>query len=90
MNLTILIFKKFNAFHQLQNMFAKFTIFIHFDSKRQLYIDLNAFKKFDFGVHVYHKKFNNKNFDVVTSFNQKIIESIFYLNHLFIDVETRY
>jgi hypothetical protein len=29
---------------------------VHFLSKHQLYVDLNAFKEFEFEAHVYHKE----------------------------------
>jgi len=29
---------------------------MHFSSKQQLYIDLNAFKEFDFKAHIYYTK----------------------------------
>jgi len=29
---------------------------MHFSSKQQLYIDLNAFKEFDFEVYIYYLK----------------------------------
>ncbi len=54
-------FKKLNAFHHLQTLFFWPTMLIHFLSKHQLYVDLNAFKKFEFETHVYHTKKAKKN-----------------------------
>ena len=48
--------KKLNVFHHLQTLFARLLILSHFDSKQQLYINLDALKKFDFKVHIYHEK----------------------------------
>jgi len=50
------ILKKLNIFHYLQSLFSQSIILMHFLSKQQLYIDLNAFKEFDFEVHVYYAK----------------------------------
>ncbi len=50
------ILKKLNIFHHLQSLFSQSIILMHFLSKQQLYIDLNAFKEFDFEVHVYYAK----------------------------------
>jgi len=54
-------FKKLNAFHHLQMLFSQPTMLVHFSSKHQLYVDLNAFKEFEFEAHVYHAKKAKKN-----------------------------
>jgi len=53
--------KELNTFHHLQMLFSWSTMLIHFLSKHQLYVDLNAFKKFGFEAHVYHTKKAEKN-----------------------------
>ena len=52
--LTMFTFKELNAFHQLQKAFTAFIILYHFDDKRQLYINLDDNKEFDYKIHVYH------------------------------------
>jgi len=59
---------------------------VHFLSKRQLYVDLNAFKEFGFEAHVYHTKKVKKN---ITP-QQKSMKSILFLIQLLTDTETRY
>ena len=81
------IFKKLNIFHHLQILFLRFTIFSHFNSKHQLYIDLDVSKKFDFNVHIYHSK---SKINLMSLFSQKNTKSIFFFNYLFTDAETQY
>jgi len=49
-------FVKIVSFETLQFLLFKFTYLIYFDSAKQLYIDLNVFKCFDFDVMIYHIK----------------------------------
>lgn len=51
---TKFIVEKLKFFNKLQHVFFEFIFFIHFDSNRQLYIDLNAFKRWNFVVMIYH------------------------------------
>ena len=48
--------KELNAYHQLQQMFARPTMLHHHDPKRQLYVDLDASKEWGLAAHVYHVK----------------------------------
>ena len=48
--------KKLAAFKTLQTMLLKFFFFIHANFKRQLYVNLNVSKKFDFDIIIYHVK----------------------------------
>ena len=48
--------KKF--FRTLQELLSKFFYFVHVDSKKQLFINLNVNKKFDFEAHLYYVKEN--------------------------------
>ena len=52
--------KKLNAFHQLQKTFIAFIILYYFDNKRQLYVNFDNNKEFDYGVYVYYF-FDNEN-----------------------------
>ena len=58
--LTISTLKKLNAFHQLQKAFIAFIILHHFDDKRQLYVNLDDNKEFDYEAHIYHSSNNEK------------------------------
>jgi len=79
-------FKELNAFHHLQTLFSWPTMLVHFLSKHQLYVDLNAFKKFGFEVHVYHTKKAKKN----KTPQQKSMKPILFLSQLLTDIKTRY
>jgi len=59
---------------------------VHFLPKRQLYVDLNAFKKFEFEAHVYHAKKAEKD----KTPQQKSMEPILFLSRLLTDTETHY
>ena len=65
------------TFRNLQVAFVSSTFFIHFDRKRRLYIDLNAFKQWDFAIIVYHVLKNP--FDD-TSYFRTAIQFIMFLN----------
>lgn len=82
-----LTLKELNVFHHLQILFSRFTIFSHFNSKHQLYIDLDVLKKFDFNIHIYHDKFKT---NLTSLFSQKETEPILFLNCLLSDIKTQY
>ncbi len=79
-------FKKLNTFHHLQMLFFWSTMLVHFLSKHQLYVNLNAFKKFEFEAHVYHTKKAEKN----KTPQQKFMKPILFLSQLLTDVKTHY
>jgi hypothetical protein len=64
-------------------MFSRLSILIHFDSKQQLYIDLDAFKKFGFDIHIYHVKMITEE-----ASKQKSMKSILFLSWLLTDIKT--
>jgi len=78
--------KELNAFHHLQTLFFWPTMLVHFLSKRQLYVDLDAFKEFEFEAHVYHTKKAEKD----KTPQQKSMEPILFLSQLLTDAKTRY
>ena len=51
-----LLFKKISTYEALQLTFNCFTFLIHFDKNRILFIDVNAFKKHNFEIIIYHVK----------------------------------
>ena len=70
-----------DSFHQLQGLFSRPTILIHYDLKRQLYADMDASKEFSFSAHIYHMKKGQ---------GQKSMESILFLSKALANAETRY
>ena len=79
------------SFDALQIVLTKFFYFVHSNLKRQLFIDLNVSKKFDFDVMFYYvKKVYFDQFEFDKYFFRHVIKSIFFLSRLLIDVETRY
>ena len=70
--------KKF--FRTFQELLSKFFYFVHVDNKKQLFINLNVNKKFDFETHLYYVKKNYfKNFQLEQFSSRYVIESIFFL-----------
>ena len=82
--------RELQAFNQLQSLFSRPTILVHFDSSHQLYIDLDTFKEYSFSAHVYHRQNNAKADSDTTEIKQKDMKFIYFLSHLLSDAETRY
>ena len=72
-----------DSFHQLQGLFSRLIILIHYDSKHQLYADINASKKFDFEAHIYHMKESHSSIS-----DQKSMKLILFLNKTLANAET--
>ena len=77
------------SFETLQALLFKFSSLIHAFSKRRIFVNLDASKKFDFDVMIYHVKIF-VNWDKKDYLFKKIIEFILFLNRLLILAETRY
>ena len=81
--------QKLTLFDALQEILTKFFYLIHSNTKKQLFIDFDVNKKFDFDVMLYYVKiFFHKNDDKYSF--RHVIESIFFLNRFIIDVELKY
>ena len=83
--------KKTVSFDALRTILTKSFYLVHSNSKRQLFINLNANKKFEFDVMFYYVKkvyFDQLEFDKYSL--RHVIKSILFFSRLFIDVETRY
>ena len=80
-----LTLSELNSFHQLQGLFLKLTILIHYDLKCQLYADMNALKEFSFRAHIYYIKESHD-----STSNQKSMKSILFLNKTLTNAETHY
>ena len=76
-----------DSFHQLQSLFSRLTILIHYDLKRQLYADMDASKEFGFRAHIYHMKESHGS---TTTLGPKSMESILFLSKSLANAETRY
>ena len=79
------------SFDVLQIVLTKSFYLVHANSKRQLFINLNVSKKFEFDVMLYYVKkvyLDQLEFDKYSL--RHVIKSIFFLSRLLIDVETRY
>ena len=76
------------SFDVLQIVLIKFFYLIHSNFKRQLFIDLNVNKKFDFDVMLYYVK--KVFFESNKYLSRHVIKSILFLSRLLIDVETKY
>jgi len=59
---------------------------MHFLSKQQLYINLNAFKEFSFEAHIYYAKEIAKD----STSKQKFIKFVLFLSRLLQDAEMQY
>ena len=81
------IHEKRATFRDLQIAFVSSTFFIYFDRKRRLYIDLNAFKQWNFAVIVYHVLENS--FDD-TSYSRTTIQFIMFLNRCLNETKKNY
>ena len=76
-----------SAFHLLQCVFTEFKILTHFSLKQQLYVDLNALKKWGFETHIYHIKVD---VEMKATSESKSMESILFLSWLLINAEIKY
>ena len=83
--------EELTSFDALQIVLTKSFYLVHSNFKRQLFIDLNASKKFDFDVMLYYvKKVYLDQLESDKYSSRHVIESILFLSRLLTDVETRY
>lgn len=81
-----------NIFHHLQILFLRSLTFNYFNSKQQLYIDVDTSKEFDFDVHIYHSKsdlLKTSSDDFFLS-EQKEMKSNYFLSCFLSNAETHY
>ena len=81
---------EFVAFKLLQRELRNLILFVHFNLNRRLYIDLNASKKWDFVVMMYHLLNDSKNQNEITIIIRTSIRSIMYLNKMLNSIEHNY
>ena len=82
------ITEELNAFNEIQRHFVKTEFLIHYNSKRQLYVNLNTSEK-DIEAIVYHIK-NDKDFEFSIYSFRTSIQSILFLSRLLFSAEIRY
>ena len=75
------------AFKNIQKSLFISTYLIHFDNKRQLYIDLDFSKEMSIDEVIYHVTDNE---DSLNYFFKKSIQSIMFLNRLLNSIEIKY
>ena len=81
-----------NLFQKIQQHFFKTFFSVHLDSTRFFYVDLNANKKNDMSVMIYHVR-NNNQFNNASSkayFFKTSIQLILFLSRFFNTTKTRY
>ena len=79
-------FKK-TTFKNLQKIFFSSIFLTHYNKLRRLYVDLNAFKQWDFAVMIYHIRNDFLN-DI--NFSRIAMQFIMFLNKCFNSVEKNY
>ena len=84
-----------NSFHQLQSLFFRSIILIHYNLKCQLYTDINTSKEFSFRAHIYHMKENHSfiralSESFITTAEQKSLKSILFFSKALFNTETHY
>ena len=82
--------KKLNFFNQLQSIFSRAFFLMHFDFKRDLFIDIDASKKRGFGVTIYHIKDVSDFENIKTSSSKANLQSIMFLNKMLFTAEKNY
>ena len=82
-----LTIEKLIFFRQLQNVFSTSIFLIHFNSNRQLYIDFDVLKRWNFVVMIYYVACDSSNSINVSRLN---VQSILFLNKLLNNVEQNY
>ena len=78
--------EKLHFFHILQKLFTESIFLCHFDSELHLYIDVNAFKQYDFDAVIYHVDDDSND----TEFLHHNIQSIMFLNKLLTSAKQNY
>ena len=78
--------EKKKSFVRLQEIFFNSIFLVHFDSNRKLYIDLNAFKRWEFVVMIYHVVDDSKN----DNFSRIVVQPILFLSKVLNDAERNY
>ena len=87
---------KIDSFNQLQFVFNRFTFLIYYNQIRQFHINVDASKKRDLNIIIYHVKIRkNKNENSIFKddfvfFDKFDVKFIFFLNKILSLIEKRY
>lgn len=84
---------KLISFNTLQLLFVKSSYFVHLDTKRQLFIDFDVNKTFEFDVMFSYMKqiyLNENTFESNKFSFRHVIKSLLFLNRLIIDAKSKY
>jgi len=74
------------SFAILQQQLIKKSILHYHNPKRQIYINVNGFKKYGFGIHIYYVRDN----PVTHFFQSADIQTILYLSKILNNAEKKY
>jgi len=77
-------------FTALQAMFAEPRFLTHFNSKRRMFVNLDAFKQWGFEAMIYHVKAASESFKDLSKISRNSVQPILFLSKLLASVETRY
>ena len=75
-----------NSYNRLQKVFRKIELLIHHDSTRITYINVDAFKRRDFEIVIYHLKPDAD----ANNLKREEIQSIMFLSRMLTFAEKRY
>ena len=78
--------EKLKSYRLLQKNFNKTSFLVHFNSNRQLYINIDVFKRREFETMIYHLKVD-VNLDKL---KRNDIEFILFLSRMLSEIETKY
>ena len=78
--------EELESYRLLQKNFSKASFLVYFSSNRQLYINIDVFKRREFEAMIYHLKVD-VNFD---KFKRNDIELILFLSRMLSEIETKY
>lgn len=82
--------EELDSFNQLQSAFSRASFLVHFDSKRGLFIDVDASKERGFGVTVYHIKDVTNPENITTPPSRTALEPIMFLSKMLSTAEKNY
>ena len=71
----------------MQKVFISSIFLTHYNKLRQFYVDLNAFKQWNFAIMIYHVQNDSSN-DII--FFHIMMQSIMFLSKCFNDIEKNY
>ena len=79
---------KYQSYEYLQIRFSKSSFLIHFEAIKSIFIDVNALKKKDFEVMIFHVQNDSEKNDIIIIKNE--IQSIMFFSKILIDAKSKY